>query len=185
MKLRTFLLQLGMLALALLIGASLPLSAQIAPRPSIVVVDGDRVTSETAVGRGVRERIEAAAGDWQNRLAALQTELQTLAQNRQQQQLTLSTDALGQLERDIEEKQVALTRMQDDARRSIERMQMQSQEEINVVLIPALEALAAERGYELVFDSRLTQSGGLLYFNNTVDVTDSFIAKVNEMSPAQ
>jgi len=179
MKIRSGLFQLGILVVALVIGASMPLAAQNAASPKIVLVDGDRVTSETAVGRQIRDRIQAAAADWQQRVTAVQTELQTLAQNRQQQQLTLSADALAQLERDIEEKQVELQRLQDDARRSLERMQTQGTEQVNQVLIPALEALAAERGYEMIFDSRLTQTGGLLYFANSLDVTDAFIAKVN------
>ena len=182
MKVRNTLLQLGVIAVALVIGASFPLSAQNAPSSKIVLVDGDRVTSETAIGRQVRERIEAAATDWQNRMTQLQTELQTMAQSRQTQQLTLSPEALSQLDRDMEEKQVELQRMQDDARRTIERMQVIGQEEVNAVLIPALEAMASEQGFELVFDSRLTQMGGLLYFANQLDVTDLFVAKVNATS---
>lgn len=184
MKIRTGLLQIGFLAAALAVGASLPLAAQNAPSQTIALVDGDRVTSETEVGRRVRDRITKEADGWQSRINAAQSELQTMAQNRQQQQLTLSADALARLNQQIEEKQVELQRMQDDARRTIERMQTDGVAEVNRVLIPALEAMSNERGYQLVFDSRMTQSGSLLYFSNTLDVTDDFIARVNAASGA-
>ncbi len=185
MKVRTGLFQIGMIAVALVVGASFPLSAQNAPGRTIVLIDGERVTSETSVGRQVRDRLTAEADGWQSRINAAQTELQTMAQNRQQQQLTLSAEALARLNQQIEEKQVELQRMQDDARRSIERLQADGVTQVNEVLIPALEAMSNERGYELVFDSRMTQTGSLLYFSNALDVTDDFIARVNTASGAQ
>ena len=183
MKLRNVLLQIASLTIAVMIGAALPIDAQTGGSSSnIVVVDGERVTTETEVGQQARTRVETAAQDWQARMESAQAELQTLAQNRQTQALTLSADALSQLDRDIEEKQVELQRMQDDARRQIERLQVESQQQINEVLIPALETMAAEQGYQLVFDSRMVQTGAMLYFANTLDVTDEYIARVNAVA---
>lgn len=180
MKLRNVLLQIASLTIAVVIGASLPIDAQTGGSSSpVVVVDGDRVTTETQVGQQARQRVQTAAEDWQQRMQAAQSELQTMAQNRQTQALTLSQDALAQLDRDIEEKQVELQRMQDDARRQVERLQQESQQQINNVLIPVLETLASEQGYDLVFDSRMIQTGAMLYFANTLDVTDEYIARVN------
>ena len=175
------LLQLSALALVALAAGRTPAPAGVpqAQGVRVALIDGDRVTTETEIGRRVRQSFEEAANDWQGRITAAQTELQTLIQNRQQQQLTLSADALAQLDAQIEEKQVALQRLQDDARRALERMHAKGTEEVNAVLIPALEAMAAEQGYDLVFDSRMTQTGSLLYFSKTLDVTDAFIERVN------
>ena len=185
MKLRKGLIQLGILGLALVVGAAMPLVAQDTTVPKIVLVDGERVTTETAVGKQVRDRIQAAVADWESRITQSQGQLQAMLQNRQTQQLTLSSAALSQLDQSIEERQVELQRMQDDARRAIERMQAQGTDEVNKVLIPALEQLAAEQGYELVFDTRLTQTGGVLFYSTRLDVTDAFIAKVDELASAQ
>jgi Skp family chaperone for outer membrane proteins len=179
MKYRFAMLQVLFLVAAMMIGAAMPLGAQSPSGPTIVLVDGDRATSETGVGQQVRDRVNAAAEQWQSRINSLQTELTNLGQQRQTQQLTLSQEALSSLNAQIEEKQVELQRVQDDARRAIERLQVQSVEQINGVLIPVLEALAAERGYEIVLDTRMTQTGGLLYYSNVLDVTDDFIARVN------
>lgn len=179
MKLRNVVLQVLMLTVAVMLGSALTLDAQSTQPGRIVVVDGERVTTETAIGQQTRDRVTAAANDWQDRLQAGQAELQTLGQNRQTQALTLSQAALQQLDRDIEEKQVALQRLQDDARRQMERLQMESQQEINEVLIPVLEEMAADAGYDFVFDSRMIQTGTMLYFANRLDVTDEYIARVD------
>lgn len=178
MKFRSALLQSALIATALLVGAAVPLVAQ-SNVSGIVLVDGERATTETAIGQRVRDRVNAAAEQWQQRLTGLQAELNQLAQQRQQQQLTLSEQALADLNEQIEEKQVELQRLQDDARRAMERVQTESVEEVNTALIPVLEAMAAERGYEMIFDTRMTQTGGLLYYANALDVTDDFIARVN------
>ncbi len=179
MKLRNVVLQVLMLTVAVMLGSALTLDAQSTPPGKIVVVDGERVTTETQIGQQTRARVTAAANDWQSRLQAGQAELQTLAQNRQTQSLTLSREALAQLDRDIEEKQVALQRMNDDAQRQMERLQVESQARINEVLIPVLEEMAADAGYDFVFDSRMIQTGTMLYFANRLDVTDEYVARVD------
>lgn len=184
MKFRNIALQILMLSVAVMIGSALPLDAQAPAMGRIVVVDGERVTTETQVGQQTRARVSAAADDWQARLTAAQQELQTLAQNRQTQALTLSQDALAGLDRDIEEKQVAFQRMQDDAQRQMERLQLESQQQINDVLIPVLEQMAADEGYDYVFDSRMIQTGTMLYYANRLDVTDTYITRVDAATAA-
>jgi Skp family chaperone for outer membrane proteins len=179
MKMRNVLLQTVSLTIAVVVGAALPLNAQNAPVGRVVVVDGERVTAETQIGREVRTEVESAANNWQLQAEQIQAELQNLLTRRQQQALTLRAQALTDLNTQIEVKQVALERLQDDARRQLERLQIDGQQRINQVLVPVLEKLAAERGWDLVFDSRLVQTGSMLHYSRTLDMTDEFIAGVN------
>ncbi len=182
MKIRNVLLQTVSMTIAVMVGAALPLNAQNAPSGRIVVVNGERVTAETQVGREVRAQVETAATNWQAQSDQLQAELQTLLTSRQQQSLTLSGQAMAALNTEIETKQVALERLQDDARRQLDRLQTDGQQRINQVLIPVLERLAAEQGWDLVFDARLVQTGSMLHYSTSLDVTDTFIAGVNAAS---
>jgi len=175
----------------LAIGATLALALSVVPGTTlaqeaglrIVVIDGDRVTTETAVGRRVREQLQASADRWEQRVSEIQSELQTLRQRLDSQRLTLGQDALAQLSSQVEEAQVRLERTQDDARRALQREQADGIEQVNAVLVPALEELAAERGYDLVLDSRMTQTGGMLYYSQAIDITDEFIERVNAATP--
>lgn len=179
MKMRNVLLQTVSLTIAVVVGAALPLNAQNSPAGRVVVVDGERVTAETQIGREVRTQVESAANNWQSQAEQLQAELQNLATSRQQQGLTLNAQALADLNTQIEAKQVALERLQDDARRQLDRLQGDGQQRINRVLVPVLERLATERGWDLVFDARLVQTGSMLHYSSSLDVTDEFIAGVN------
>lgn len=182
MSLRYRILAAGVsLALAFALAPGVALGQQASAR--IVVIDGDRVTTETAIGRQVREQLQASAERWQQQVADIQSELQALRQRLDSQRLTLGPDALAELGSQVEEAQVRLQRTQDDARRALDREQAAGVEQVNAVLVPALEAMAAERGYDLVLDSRMTQTGGMLYFSQAIDITDEFIERVNAATP--
>ena len=56
------------------------------------------------------------------------------------------------------------------------RFTTDAQNRINAQLIPAVERLAAEAGYDLILDTRVT---GILYFADAIDATDRFIQMVN------
>ena len=151
----------------------------------IVLIDGERVTQQTDVGRAATARVQAAADDWESRFVGSQTELTQLTQTRQQQALTLNARAMAQMDVRIEELQVQLTRMQDDARRALQRLQEEALGTVNAALIPQLQNMAATEGYGLILDARLSQVGGLLYYSPELDVTDAFIARVNAATQPQ
>ena len=60
-------------------------------------------------------------------------------------------------------------------------MQQDAQDRINARLIPAVETLANEAGYDLILDTRMQ---GILYFADAIDATDRYIAIVNAADEA-
>ncbi len=165
------------LAGALLAGSGFGLVQQAPPKASVAVINGDRVLEGSNVGRNARQRLENEAKKWQERINAATQELQTLTRQRQEQALTLSEQALSRLTEQIEEKQVQIQRMNDDARRELQRLEQQVTVEVNNQLGPLVERFASERGLDLILDSARAQ--GLLYFNNALDLTDDFLQVVN------
>ena len=83
----------------------------------VAFVDNDRVFAESTLGQNASAQIEANFGGWQAQISGLQQELQGLMLQRQSQAGLMSLEQLGQLDADIEQKQVDLQRMQDDAQR--------------------------------------------------------------------
>jgi Skp family chaperone for outer membrane proteins len=140
-------------------------------------VNGDRVLETSAIGQGARETLEASAAQWTERMTALNTELDTLTRQRQEQALTLNETALARLNQDIAEKQVELDRMNEDAQRDLARLEQQVTLDVNSQLGPLVEQFAADNGYDIIFDTARLQ--GILYFAPSKDVTDDFIAVVN------
>ena len=168
------------LAIVLNVGVALSAYAQLADDRKIAVINGDRVLMESSIGIQVQQEAQTAATDWDNRIRAKQLEIETLIAQAEQQQLTLTEEALARIQNNVDQSQVDLQRLQDDAQRALNRMAEQAQTRINERLVPAVEQLAAEAGYDLILDTRMQ---GILYFATAIDVTDRYIALVNANNP--
>ncbi len=174
------------LAIVFSLGAALPALAQTPEAPGaatpqaqplkIAAIDGNRVLAESNIGAQVQQEAQAAAAEWDTRIREKQTEIDTLVAQAQQQQLTLTETALGRIQQQIEQLNVDLQRLRDDANRAMTRLGETAQEQINAVLIPAVELLANADGYDLILDTRIQ---GILYFADAIDATDRYIALVN------
>jgi len=142
----------------------------------IAVIDGNRVLAESNIGAQVQQEAQAAAAQWDTRIRDKQTEIDTLVAQAQEQRLTLTEDALGRLQQQIEQLNVDLQRLRDDAQRAMNLMGEDAQTRINEVLIPAVERLANSEGFDLILDTRIQ---GILFFADAIDATDRYIALVN------
>ena len=172
------------LAIICSVGMALPVAAQApaaagasAPQAlKIAVIDGNRVLAESNVGALVQQQAQDAAAEWDTRIRDKQTEVDTLVAQAQQQQLTLTEDAMARIQQTIEQLNVDMERLRDDATRAMNRLGEEAQDSINAVLIPAVELLAASEGYDLILDTRIQ---GILYFADAIDATDRYIEMVN------
>lgn len=146
---------------------------------AIAVIDTRRVVAESAIGRGITGRAEAAAASWDERLEAARQELAALAERRSTQALTLTEAALAELDMEIDEKRLALRRLEEDAQRELTALNEELLVELNAALGPPLASYARERGFRFVFDSSRAAQSGLLYWTPDADATDDFIAQLN------
>jgi len=186
MKSTNWILRLAGLAMLLSLGLALPAAAQTpatgAPQQplKVAVINGDRALAESTIGSQVSAQAQAEANSWDTRIRDKQAAIDTLVAQAQEQRLTLTEEALARIQSDIEQLNVELQRLRDDAQRAMNRMAEEAQNRINAVLIPAVEQLATAQGYDLILDTRIQ---GILYFADAIDATDEFIAMVNAQYP--
>lgn len=199
MKARDWIVRGFALTMVLSVGVTLPAYAQQAAAPGqqtatpaqlpaagqptplkIAVINGDRVLLESNIGMQVQQETQAAVAEWDTRVGQKQGELDGLTSQAVEQRLTLTEAALGRIQTQIEQLQIDLQRIRDDANRALTRMTEEAQVRINDVLIPAVERLATEDGYDLILDTRIS---GILYFADAIDATDRYIALVNADNP--
>ena len=187
MKATDWIVRGACLAIIMSFGVALPALAQAPATPAaqagplkIAVINGDRVLAESNIGARVQQDAQAAATDWDTRIRAKQTEIDALVAQAQEQRLTLTEEALARMQSQIEQLNVDMQRLRDDAQRAMNRMAEEAQTRINAVLIPAVEALANADGYDLILDTRIQ---GILYFADAIDATDRYIQMVNAQYP--
>jgi len=186
MKATNWILRAACIAPLVSLGLALPATAQTTPAAApqralkIAVINGDRALAESNIGNQVQQEGQATATQWENRIRDKQAELDGLMAQAQEQRLTLTEEALARIQSNIEQLQVDLQRMRDDYQRAITRFGEEAQNRINAVLIPAVEQLANQEGYDLILDTRIQ---GILYFADAIDATDQFIVMVNAQTP--
>lgn len=150
---------------------------QAASPANVAFINGDQVLTASDIGTAAAGTLQASAEQWGEQINALTTELDTMQRQRQEQALTLNDSALARLNQSIEEKSVQLERLNDDARRDLERLEQQITLDVNSQLGPLVERFATERGYDMIFDTARLQ--GILYYAPSRDVTADFMALVN------
>ncbi|MGD8817765.1 MAG: OmpH family outer membrane protein [Acidobacteriota bacterium] len=185
MKVRNWILRAAFLAPLVSLGLAMPAAAQTpaaAPQQplKIAVINGDRALAESNIGTQVQQEGQAAATQWETRIRDKQTELDGLMAQAQEQRLTLTEEALARIQQQIDQLNVDLQRLRDDYQRAMTRFGDEAQNRINAVLIPAVEQLANQEGYDLILDTRIQ---GILYFADAIDATDQFIVMVNAQTP--
>ena len=192
-----------LIAGALFGAAAAPVAAQQASLPfpagtKYAYVDLARILAESVHGRSanaqVQELTEQKRAEIEARQATLQTQIDAKNQNLLQLQQRLaqgetvmSTEArlslsreIGRLQREIqrdtEDAQAEMQRVTQDADAELTELTQKLQVEFDARLSPALEAVAIERGVDLIFN---VGQGGLVWANRSLDLTQTVIDAVN------
>ncbi len=183
---RTITLAAGVLAVAV---AAVPAFAQSAAAPApaaapikIGVIEVQRIVQESAIGKESLARVQKLQQAKQEDLVKRQKELRDLEQKIQDQGKALSEDAMEKVQKDYQAKAVELKRFQDDAQRELEEAQRKELGELEKRIMPVINEVAREQGYQLVFNKF---NSGLLYADDkSVDLTDAVITRFNSQIAA-
>jgi outer membrane protein len=164
--------------------------AQEAKSPRIAVVDLQRVSAESALGKGYAAQLEKLQNEYTSTATAKQTELgkldaalKTLTDELEKQGSVLSAEARDKKQQEIvrkqRERQAFLEDGQAELRRMQERMQQQNQtisNEFQVKVRPLIEQVAKARGADIVL---FADGGGVLLLTKDFDITPDVIAKAD------
>jgi outer membrane protein len=188
----------GVIALAFFFGPVCLAGAQEPPAsaaaregqaPRIAVIDMDRITAESALGKGYAQKIEAFNNEIKTEVTKKQTELEkidgeiaALQQDLQKQGPVLSEEALDakqqelrRKERDreafVQDSQQELQRKQNAAKREVDRLNAEFQEKIR----PQIEAVVRDRRVDILF-----HSGAVAFSSQAYDISRDVIQKADE-----
>ena len=157
---------------------AVPASAQTAPSGAtkIGVLEVQRIVAESAVGKESLARVQKVQAAKQEELTKRQNDLRDLEKKIQDQNKSLSEEALDKLQKDYQAKALEFKRAQDDAQRELEELQRKELGELEKKVMPVIDTVAKEMGYQLVFNKF---QSGLLFADTSTDLTDAVITKFN------
>jgi Skp family chaperone for outer membrane proteins len=141
-------------------------------QPKIAVVDSAKAFQLSAEGKKAylqfQERDTKIKGDIQR----LEDQIRALENRLNTGRLTMTQEALLATQGDIDKKTTERKRYEEDATREFQQFQNNIMTKIRQEMVVIIDALAKERGYDLVLD---LQSSGAAYFNPAIDITDEII----------
>ena len=157
---------------AIVTAVALPAAAQ----TKVAVIDVQRVVTESDPGKEVMQKLRAMSDSKAQQGQALQQELTALQDQFNKQRFTVSETRQAEMSKQIEDKQIAIKRFQDDAQRELQDAQRRELGGLEERILPIINDIGRERGLTLIFNKF---QSGLVYADDAVDITDDVITKFN------
>ena len=146
----------------------------------LAVFDSSIVFDRSEHGRQLKTEIERLRDLRLKEMTQAQTDLNALQQEMRQKELTFNDDKRAEMLQMINQKQIHLQRMNDDASREIQGEFNKAQQKLQKELISVVESVGRDGQYTLVLEKGLT-----LYASPDVDITGIVLDRFNEMYPVQ
>ena len=184
---KTSVLAAGLCALAAAAVAQEP-----AKSPKIAIIDLNRVSSESTMGKAYAAQIEKLENDIkaegakkQTDLLKLDTAIKALADELEKQQAVLSPEARDRKEQEILKKRRERDAYVEDGQRELGRMRERAQAQAEALngefqqkIRPHIEAAAKEKGIDIILNSAVA-----LTVSKEFDISSVVIAKADAATP--
>ncbi len=148
----------------------------------IGVVNANEVLEKSAEGKRVIAQLEDKNKKNQNDIAKLDDEIRNLQTKLNTQRLTLTQEAMMNLNSDIERKQTQRKRFAEDSIREMNELSARLFQKVQNELIPIIQQIGKDMNFDVIFD--LSQSG-TLYFNPTINLTEEVIKRYDASKAAK
>lgn len=157
---------------ALVMVAALPAAAQ----SKVAVIDVQRVVAESDPGKEAIQKLKAISDAKIQEGQAMQQEMATLQDQYNKQRFTVSEVRLAEMNKELEDKGIAIRRFEDDAKRELDEVRRRELGGLEERILPIINQIGVEEGITLIFNKF---QSGLVYADEAVDITDDVIRRFN------
>ena len=162
----------------LLFGWILSVSAFAVTEADIAVVDLLKAIQVSVEGKKMTDQLKNKENEIIKEITDIEKQTQSLENRYNTQRLTLTQEAQQQILSDIERLRTKRTRIEEDGAKEFRNLQIRLFGKLRAEIMPIVSDVAEEKGFFLVLD--LT-SGGVLYFNQTIDITEEVIKRYDQI----
>jgi outer membrane protein len=140
------------------------------------VIDVGRLMQDSKAGKEAIERLRGIQEKKNQELEVLTKQATELKSQVEEGKLSLAEDKLVELQKELEDKVIAVKRFQNDGQRELEKAEEEAFGVIQRRLLPIINEVGREGDFTMIF--RKFESG-LVYANDETDITDLLIAKLD------
>jgi len=156
----------------LVMAAAMPAAAQ----SRVAVIDVQRVVAESDPGKEAIQKLKAISDAKVQEGQTLQQEMATLQDQFNKQRYTVSEQRLAEMTKELEDKNIAIRRFEDDAKRELEEARRRELGGLEGRILPIINQIGVEEGITVIFNKF---QSGLVYADEAVDITDDVIRRFN------
>ena len=156
--------------------AATPAAAAPAGPIRIAVIDTEKILLSSNAGKKAVADLKKLQEQRENDLRTRAQEVKDLQTKINDGRLSLAQDKLADLSKQLEEKDIALRRAQDDANRELTKKRDEMLGQIDDRVMPVINQVGKELGYTLIF--RKFESG-LIYADDAIDITSVVIQRLD------
>ena len=157
---------------ALVMAAAMPAAAQ----SKVAVIDVQRVVAESDPGKEAIQKLKAISDAKVQEGQTLQQEMATLQDQYNKQRFTVSEVRMAEMSKELEDKNIAIRRFEDDAKRELDEVRRRELGGLEERILPIINQIGQEEGITLIFNKF---QSGLVYADEAVDITDDVIRRFN------
>jgi len=157
-------------------------AAGYAQQASKIAVINSQMAFETSVeGKKALSQMQDRENKIKSDIQKLDDAIRLLENKLTTGRLTMTNEALMGIQADIETQKTKRTRYEEDATRDGNQFANNIIQKIRNEMVAVIEALAKERGYDLVLDMI---TGGVVTSSPTVDITKDVVARYDQSKAA-
>ncbi len=149
----------------------------VAAEVKVAYVDLQKAMVVCDAGKAAKGKMGKRVKEFQATAQKRQDKLKTLNEELEKKKMMLSADARAEKERDYQQQTKDFQRFIKDAQEELQREEGRLGREILEGLGNVIKELGDKEGYTLVLEK---SNGGLLYADESIDVTDEVIAAYNK-----
>jgi outer membrane protein len=162
-----------------------PAAAAASPAPAlsasqsglrIAVIDTEKILLSSQAGKKAIAELKKIQEQKEGELRGKQQEIKDLQEKISQGRLSLAQDKLAEMEKQLEDREISLRRLSDDATRDLNKKKDEMLGGIDEKVMPVINQIGREQGYTLIF--RKFESG-LIYADEAIDITPAIIQRLD------
>jgi outer membrane protein len=143
----------------------------------VAVINSQKAFEQSAEGKKAVSILQEKEQTIKEEIKKRNEEIQKLKDRLASQKLTLSPEAISQLQLEIDQKEAARQKYEQEASADFEQFKSQLIKKIREEMLAVVDELVKEKGFDLVFD---LSSSGLIYFQPSFDITEEIIKRYDQ-----
>jgi outer membrane protein len=170
---------LGPLGIILVLALAAATYAQQAAK--IAIIDSQKAFGTSIEGKKAMAQLQDMDGRVKANIAKMDDAIRLLENRLNTGRLTMTNEAIVALQSDIDKKTTERKRYEEDQNREVQTLYQNLMQRIRGEMVAVIEAMAKERGFDLVLDAA---TSGVVTASPAVDITDEIIKRYDATKAA-